>query len=918
MKIKYFFNSQNGVVAMQKLLLIMVFFCSFIALKAQTTEVIPAGSYIINMGVVNQTVGNGLKPYGLIYEMLKTYAVPIKWVINPSKVKDGIDFSHNGINYAGGTFIIPAEFRNATINARIIAWQNAGVIGATSVAPLTLPVYKTLYAAPNWTMDLDNGPLALKFFTDAGIPSTAYGGSSSSNWTRPSQLDQCDDIFVMPHADPLWSTHSNLITWNSLYKGSIWLGCHAVSALENMYNPANTSQQANFLSQKVTTAGPNIILPVPGSTAYAQNSLVLWDPAKGGHDDSTPPFLTNSGTVTSGQIAPPSDPVSQFMGAPDGALTANGSEQIYVPVKGGGWRSTTQIITWDPTPPAFNVPGVGINPSVALAYGRAYGNSSNGWVMISAGHNNNEGPVTASVATKRAFFNFSLLAVADKVVIPTITGITGNPVVTPGAPISLGVTVPSPATLAGFTFQWSATCGGTFSPSTTASSVTFTPAAVVGSVTCNITVRITDPCGRVSFDTRTITVQCALTAGTSVQLPCGGGSNGVITMTMSGAPAPYTYTWTRTEGGTGSGTGTVISGLGAGTYNVTVTAANGCTTTFSRTLTNSTPIIVTATPTSVLCNGSATGTISTTVSGGAPGYTYSWPGGVTTANRSGLTGGTYTVTVTDTRGCTGTASATVAQPTLITATPTITPVNCFGEASGTINLAVSGGTSPYTYLWNDGVVTQNRTGLVAGTYSVVVTDANGCTRSVSSISVTQPAAALTLTSTVTNITCNGNNNGTATVTPSGGTTPYTYNWNGTPTGDGTATITGLATGNYSVTVTDARGCTAVRTVNITQPNPLTLTAAFVNPSCPPGVATLGNNGSITLTVGGGTTPYSYFWTASGGGIIPSGQATSQNLTLLVAGTYTVVVTDANGCTRTTSVTLTNLFPVPTAPPIIKF
>jgi hypothetical protein len=874
------------------------------------TQVVPAGSFIINMGRVPQTKNNGLKPYGMVYDLLRNFSVPVLWVINPAKAKDGIDFTHNAINYRGGAFIIPASFRTAAVNARITFWQGQGVVGATSVAPQTLPVFKTMTAAPNWTLDRENGDITAGFFVNAGIPSSAHGGSNPNGWKLPSQLNACDDVFSLPHADPKWATHGNIFSWVTTTKGALWTGCHSGSATENMYNPANTSQQTNFLSQKVTVAGPDIILPVNNSANYSQNSLVLW----GNHKNGTPPYLTNSGSVISGQVASPSDPVSQFIGLPDAAMQ-NGSEQIYVPVKGGGWLPSTKIITWDPTPLAANVPNKGVNPTVAIVYGRAYGNPNFGQVMYTAGHDINKGTI-GDVAAQRAFFNFAFLAVEDKVVSPTLTGLP-TVSIAPGVPVPLSITVPPPANPASYTFAWSASCGGTFTPNATSQSVTFTPSAVVGSVACNITVKITDACGRQSFDTKAITVVCALTVGTTLVQPCGASSNGSITMAISGGSAPYTYSWTRTEGGTGMGSGTSITGLAAGTYNITVTAANGCQTAFTRTLTTAPAIVVAATPTAVQCNGGATGSISVTVSGGSPGFTYLWTGGVTTANRSGLLAGTYTVTVTDSRGCTGTASATITQPAIISITPTITPANCFGQASGSISLAVSGGTSPYNYLWNDGSTTQNRTSIASGSYSVTVTDAQGCTRSSSSLSVTQPASALTLSTSVVNALCSTTTNGSVTVTASGGTSPYSYDWNGTPTGDGTPTITGLSAGSYTVTVTDARGCVAVRTATVTQSTPILLSTVIVNPTCPPGVATLGNNGSITLTVAGGTTPYSYAWTASGGGIVPGGQSANQNLTLLVAGTYSVTVTDANNCTKTTSVTLVNTNPVPNVPGVIK-
>jgi hypothetical protein len=212
--------------------------------QAQTTRTIPTGSFVVNMGVSPQTVGNGLKPYGLVYDLVKNYNVPIYWVINPSKGKDGIDFSHNGVDYKGGPFIIPVEYRSTAVNDRITFWQSQGVVGANTVSSISVPVAETITAAPNWTLDQKNGSIAAGYFTNAGIPSSSY------NFKDPALLGSCDDIFVMPHADPTWATHANLLTWNQTFRGAIWAACHAVSALEDMFNPANPAQQTNFLSAK--------------------------------------------------------------------------------------------------------------------------------------------------------------------------------------------------------------------------------------------------------------------------------------------------------------------------------------------------------------------------------------------------------------------------------------------------------------------------------------------------------------------------------------------------------------------------------------------------------------------------------------------------------------------------------------------
>ena len=322
-------------------------------------------------------------------------------------------------------------------------------------------------------------------------------------------------------------------------------------------------------------------------------------------------------------------------------------------------------------------------------------------------------------------------------------------------------------------------------------------------------------------------------------------------------------------------------------------------------------IVITPTPVGVACSGGATGSISLSVSGGTPGYTYDWGGGVTTQNRSGLTAGNYSVTVTDSKGCIATAnSINVPQSAVIAATPTVTNVPCFGQSTGAISLAVSGGTAPYTYQWNDGASTKDRTNILAGTYSVTITDANSCTRTVSNISVTQPSAALTASLSKTDPSC-GATNGSVTATVSGGTAPYTYDWNGTPTGDGTATITGLASGNYQVTVTDARNCTTIVSITLSTAATIVLTTNVTPPTCPPGAnAPLGENGIIDLVVTGGTAPFTYNWTTSNGsGLIP----TAQDQSGLSAGTYNVTVTDAGGCTASTSATLTAINPLPVKP-----
>jgi hypothetical protein len=258
-----------------------------------------------------------------------------------------------------------------------------------------------------------------------------------------------------------------------------------------------------------------------------------------------------------------------------------------------------------------------------------------------------------------------------------------------------------------------------------------------------------------------------------------------------------------------------------------------------------------------------------------------------TQDRSGLAAATYTVTVTDANNCAATTSATITQPAALALSTTQVNVACNGASTGSIDLMVSGGTPGYTYNWGVGQpATQDRSGLAAGTYTVTVTDANNCAATTSA-TITQPAAALALGTTTTNATC-GNANGAIDLTVTGGTQGYTYDWGaGQPA---TQDLTGLAADTYTVTVTDANNCTAVTTATIINANNPVLSTTKVDLLC-----NGAGNGSIDLTVTGGASPYTYNW--------GMGQPATQDRTGLGGGTYTVTVTDDNGCAVTTSETV---------------
>ncbi|WP_115124295.1 Ig-like domain-containing protein, partial [Marinirhabdus gelatinilytica] len=279
--------------------------------------------------------------------------------------------------------------------------------------------------------------------------------------------------------------------------------------------------------------------------------------------------------------------------------------------------------------------------------------------------------------------------------------------------------------------------------------------------------------------------------------------DGTATANPSGGTPPYTYSWS--PGGEITQT---ITGLSAGDYTVTVTDANGCMATATTTVNPGTcqNLAIQASSTPVTCNGDADGTATANVTGGSGNFSYAWsPGGETTQSISNLTAGTYTVTVTDNVTlCTATASTTVNQPAALSTGIAVTDVSCFGENTGSLDLTVNGGTQPYTFAWSNGATTEDITNLPAGTYSVTVTDANGCTIS-DSATIDQPAEAVALQiTTQTDIVCTGL--GSVTVDASGGTAPYAYSLDG-GTAQASGTFDNLDAGTYTISVSDANLCT---------------------------------------------------------------------------------------------------------------
>jgi len=352
---------------------------------------------------------------------------------------------------------------------------------------------------------------------------------------------------------------------------------------------------------------------------------------------------------------------------------------------------------------------------------------------------------------------------------------------------------------------------------------------------------------------------------------CGNG-NGSINVAVSGGSGPVTYLWSN------GSTSQDIYFLHAGNYTITVTDSVGCSFVYSESVDNmqGTIALQSVITTDETC-GNSNGAINISISGGATPYTYMWSNGAVTQDLSGISAGTYSVTVHDANGCGLLHSESVSNiANNLIVEWQVTNEIC-GNASGAVDLTVSGGTAPYTYLWNNAQTTEDITALSAGTYACTVTDNAGCKIHTGSVAVNNSSNGMTTTAVVTHETCDLAN-GSVDLTVNGGATPLTYIWSNAAT---TQDLSGLSAGTYSYTVTDDNGCSVSGSavVDSTSGN-LTVSAVITDEICN------SNTGAIDITVSGGAAPYTFLW---------SNAQTNEDISGLNAGQYVCTVTDVTGC-----------------------
>ncbi|RLF65771.1 MAG: hypothetical protein DRN30_03385 [Thermoplasmata archaeon] len=373
---------------------------------------------------------------------------------------------------------------------------------------------------------------------------------------------------------------------------------------------------------------------------------------------------------------------------------------------------------------------------------------------------------------------------------------------------------------------------------------------------------------------------------THINVDCFGSNTGSIDIITAGGTSPYSYQWSDVNYNQLIVTTEDISMLTAGTYHLLVTDDNGCQDTIDITISQPDDIQMTYSVDDVLCYGGNDGQIDMSVTGGTPNYTYLWSTGATSEDLSGLFAGTYYITVTDNNSCVKVDSVEVSQPQeALSAIVNVDDVLCYGDSTGNIDLDVSGGSFPYSYLWSNGSTNQDIDHLPAGVYTVTVTDDNGCL-AYSGAVINQPDTALYFTYTVDDVSCASYHDGGVSLNIMGGTAPYYLTWDDTSyvINNNFENITNLGSGVYNVIITDYNNCSVNQTIIVNQPDSLLISYSAGIVSCYDG-----NNGNIDITIVGGTLPYQYLW---------SNGATTEDIGMLNTGTYTVEVTDSNGCVST--------------------
>ncbi|HRT00569.1 MAG TPA: gliding motility-associated C-terminal domain-containing protein, partial [Bacteroidales bacterium] len=458
----------------------------------------------------------------------------------------------------------------------------------------------------------------------------------------------------------------------------------------------------------------------------------------------------------------------------------------------------------------------------------------------------------------------------------TVSAGTHNYTVTDanGCTANTSVNVTQPTALTATATAGSILCNGGTTTVTVSASGGTAPYSGTGNFTVSAGTHnytVTDANGCSANTSVNVTEPTPLTAtATAGSILCNGGTT-TVTVSASGGTAPYT----------GTGTFTVS----AGTHNYTVTDANGCSANTSVNVSEPTALNISLNITNASCHGETNGSIIANANGGTFPYLYSWSNGQYGQMINNLAAGTYTVTVSDLNNCTAVASGNVNQPDQIYVFLSSQPAQCGGNGGGSI-ASIIGGTSPFNYIWSNGVSENNISNVSPGSYSITVIDSNNCTAS-QNVTINTVGSLNVSISVLNPISCQGYSDGSLTANVANGVEPYSYNWSN---GINTSINNNLSTGTYFVVVTDQWGCNGSSSIILTEPTGITVNANINNVTC------YGySNGTISVLVSGGSGNYSYLWNTG---------SISSNISELNSGSYQLTIVDGGVCTSTYSFEVT--------------
>ncbi|MEZ5050463.1 MAG: gliding motility-associated C-terminal domain-containing protein [Saprospiraceae bacterium] len=392
-------------------------------------------------------------------------------------------------------------------------------------------------------------------------------------------------------------------------------------------------------------------------------------------------------------------------------------------------------------------------------------------------------------------------------------------------------------------------------------------------------VQVTDSVGCTAQDSFRVSLYVDPMFSVDILSASCGMNNGSISLSVDSIAAPYQLLWSTTD------TMSMITNVGAGSYALTITDGHGCEHTYDYTVNSDSNLMLNYVKEENPCEGDSTATITLHVTGGTKPYSINWNDSETDSLRTNLATGTYSVTLTDANNCITTEEIEIVTLSAYELSATTEDIDCHGDSTGSIDLSVLP-VGNYFYEWNNNSTTQDQTNLTKGTYNVTVTDLYGCTKT-AEYELTEPEA-LSLSAEIDSLDCSGEPIAQISLTSTGGTGLHHYSWS---TGDTTATISNLPAGDYTITLTDDRGCELIENYNIPAITPISLVVDWADISCHDA-----DDGSISLMITGGTDPVFILWN--------DGNTDSERQNL-AQGLYAVTVTDGNGCTQQDSVTITN-------------